>query len=106
MMAESFLLELGGPHWGTRIPLPEGMTFIGRTGQFCDVVVNDLAASMKHAAIRRDADGFWISDLGSRVGTFVNGEVLNGTPRRLRNWDRIELGRVRSHWLFMESQAS
>ena len=58
-------------------PLREGMTFIGRTGRFCDIVVSD-PVSKKHAVIRSDADGFWISDLGSRVGTFVNGEVLNG----------------------------
>ena len=60
--------------------------------------------SRQHATIRGDASGFWISDLGSSNGTFVNGSRVNQEPQKLRNWDRIELGGMPMHWVFMESQ--
>ena len=52
--------------------------------------------------------GFWIADLGSRNGTFVNSKRIGVDPRRLQDFDRIELGgtATRVHWIFMESQAT
>ena len=71
-----------------------------------DIVVEEPGVSRQHAGIRGDSGGYWIADLGSRNGTFVNGERVGDDPRRLLNYDRIELGGVgtQTHWLFMESQ--
>ncbi|MGH7530543.1 MAG: trypsin-like peptidase domain-containing protein [Gemmatimonadales bacterium] len=41
-------------------------------------VERDLAVSSRHAAIVRKPEGFVLQDLGSRNGTFVNGERLAG----------------------------
>ncbi|HXF95573.1 MAG TPA: FHA domain-containing protein, partial [Gemmatimonadales bacterium] len=52
----------------------------------------DLDVSARHAAVIRKADGFRVQDLGSRNGTFVNGEPLEG-ERLLRDGDVITFGR-------------
>ena len=73
-----------------------------------DVVLEEPGVSRQHAGIRGDAEGYWIADLGSRNGTYVNSERLGADPRRLRNFDRIDLGGTDTtvHWIFMESQST
>jgi pSer/pThr/pTyr-binding forkhead associated (FHA) protein len=48
--------------------------------------------SRRHALIRLREDRHWISDLGSRNGTFVNGNPINNEPVRLIDGDEIVLG--------------
>jgi pSer/pThr/pTyr-binding forkhead associated (FHA) protein len=81
------------------------MTMIGRAA-INDIVLAEPGVSRQHAGIRADAEGFWIADLGSRNGTFVNGERIGVDPHRLQNFDRIDLGggAAAVHWIFMESQ--
>lgn len=56
-----------------------------------DIVITDPAVSAAHAVIIAKADEYTIKDLGSRNGTFVNGERLIET-RTLRHGDVIGLG--------------
>lgn len=51
----------------------------------------DLAVSARHAAFIHLESAWCIRDLGSRNGTFVNGERVT-SDRPLRDGDRIELG--------------
>ena len=102
-MARAALLARGGPNEGSSVPLADGMTIMGRA-PLNEVVVDEPGVSRQHAAIRGDADAFWISDLGSRNGTFVNGSKIGQEPQRLRNWDRIQFGGMPGHWVFMESE--
>ena len=104
---EAVLLVKGGPDEGNTVPLSQGMTTIGRA-PLNDIVLDHQGVSRQHAGIRGDSEGYWIADLGSRNGTFINGEGLSNEPRRLRNFDRIELGGtgVPVSWVFMESQAT
>lgn len=48
---------------------------IGRAPD-CDVVIQDLKASRRHAQLTRKVDGFLLEDLGSRNGTLVNGAKI------------------------------
>lgn len=59
-----------------------------------DVVLHDGHISGSHARIYWEAGVYWVEDLGSRNGTFVNDEQLNGTPRTLTDDDRIRLASV------------
>ena len=68
--------------------LSEGVTVIGR-GADNGIVVDEPGVSRQHASIRGDANGFWVVDLGSRNGTFVNDTAVGESRHRLRNWDRI-----------------
>ena len=100
------LVVQGGPDEDKIIPL-SGTVSLGRLPS-SGVVVDEDGISRQHAGIRGDTEGYWIADLGSRNGAFVNGESVGTEPRRLRNFDRIELGGINTpvHWVFMESQAT
>ena len=107
MLSQAMLLVKGGPDDGSSIPLSGTMVAIGRAPQN-DIVLDQEGVSRQHASIHGDADGYWILDLESSNGTFLNGERIGGDRRRLRSLDRISLGAVEApvYWLFMESQAS
>ena len=107
MIAEGMLLVRGGPDNGSTVALSQGMTVIGRVAP-SDIILDEVVVSRRHAGIRGGSDGYWIADLGSRNGTFVNGERVEEEPRRLRDLDRIELGGtdIPVHWIFRESQAT
>lgn len=59
-----------------------------------DVVVDGEGVSRVHAAFERFGDAWCVRDLGSRNGTFVNGERVIG-ERALHAGDEILLGRLR-----------
>lgn len=48
---------------------------IGR-GAHCDLVIDSAKISREHAAIVREAEGWWIEDLGSSNGTWFRGERI------------------------------
>jgi pSer/pThr/pTyr-binding forkhead associated (FHA) protein len=56
-----------------------------------DMVITDPAVSATHAMIRVEDGAYVISDLGSRNGTYVNGERI-AEPRRLQHGDVIGIG--------------
>ena len=75
---------------GTRVPIADGFS-IGR-GTENQLPLNDERASRRHALIHdRGAQGFWIVDLGSRNGTFVNNRRVQ-QPARLKHGDAIRVG--------------
>lgn len=51
----------------------------------------DLDASTRHAAIVMTGDAYLLRDLGSRNGTFVNGEKIEG-DRTLADGDKLRFG--------------
>jgi len=74
---------------GDRIPV-RGSCFIGRSAA-CEVVLNNAKASRQHALIHGQEHGeFWLVDLGSANGTYLNGRRLI-QPCRLSDGDKITL---------------
>ena len=66
---------------------------LGRS-EHCAIVINDQAISRTHAMIQcTDSDEYYLVDMGSRNGTFVNGRRVS-TPVLLRNEDVISLGQT------------
>ena len=65
----------GQRQWAER-PISNRVVQIGRGG-FSDIVMNDPLVSEKHARVSYSGDSFWIEDLGSRNGTFVNGRRID-----------------------------
>lgn len=59
---------------------------IGRSSQ-CTIVLDEPKVSRKHALVARVGDQFAITDLGSKMGTYVNG--IRCERCVLRNGDRI-----------------
>ena len=56
----------------------------------CDIVLPDDTVSRQHARILRRDDGYYLEDLQSRNGTFVNGRRVT-SPARLRDGDTLRL---------------
>lgn len=78
-----------------RIALSAAPLKIGRAPDN-QLVLADVKASTHHAEIRPDGQGYVIVDMGSRNGTFVNGERLeHHQPRLLRAGDSILIGDTR-----------
>ncbi|HHW57241.1 MAG TPA: FHA domain-containing protein [Clostridia bacterium] len=66
------------------------VTTIGRSDE-CDIVIESPYVSAKHAIIRKKGRKFYIQDLNSTNGTFVNGKRIKGIAK-IRNNDIITLG--------------
>ena len=64
---------------------------VGRGGGCGVVLPDDQFVSTVHARLFRRGDELFVEDLGSRNGTFVNGEQVTA-PTRLRRGDRVQFG--------------
>jgi serine phosphatase RsbU (regulator of sigma subunit) len=56
----------------------------------CDIVLDAAAVSRQHAQILNDGDNYFVEDLHSRNGTFVNGRLVEGR-HLLRDGDRLKI---------------
>ena len=86
------IASLTGSSPGEVWPLLEDESSVGRV-ETNAIVINDTTVSSKHARILRSTEGFWLEDLKSRNGTFVNGERVTA-KRLLADRDVIRFGRV------------
>jgi hypothetical protein len=75
---------------GRRLLIPPAGGTIGRSRE-CDVVIDDVGVSRRHAEIRPGAGGWTVVDLGSTNGVSVNGRSISNATE-LRPGDRLELG--------------
>jgi hypothetical protein len=75
---------------GRRLALPPTGGTIGRSRD-CDVVLDDVGISRRHAEIRPGPEGWTVQDLGSTNGVLVNGRGVEGA-QPLAPGDRVELG--------------
>jgi hypothetical protein len=57
------------------------------------LVIDDSNISRNHALIECRDDGFWIADLGSVNGTYVNNERVSEQPQPLRSGDTVRFAR-------------
>lgn len=80
-----------GPRVGERLPLRAAST-IGRDAGN-DVVINDEAASARHALVELSDGSWWVEDQGSTNGTLLNGARL-ARRERIRDGDILDVGRV------------
>ena len=105
LSARAVLVARGGPNENQSFPLGEGATTLGRAATN-NVIVDEDGISRQHAQIVGDEHGFWLFDMNSRNGTFVNDTKIGVEPHRLRNWDHIELGGSTYYWIFQEEQGT
>jgi hypothetical protein len=88
------VLEVWGPHGHNVVELVGSQLSVGKSAEADLSIEHDGAVSRMHLRLERLGTSWCASDLGSRNGTFVNGERLIGT-RSLRDTDEIRLGRTR-----------
>jgi len=85
------VLLAGTKNVGARYKLGEHVV-IGRS-EASGIVIDDTYASQEHARIYRSDDSFFVEDLGSTNGTYVNGRRIS-YPLSLRSGDRIKIGKT------------
>lgn len=77
---------------GKKLAISTYETSLGRAKN-CDIQLASNLASRAHAVISRKKKGWFITDTGSKTGTFVNGEQIEGTTRIYHD-DVISIGGV------------
>src|SRR5689334_15090157 len=87
----TFVLLVADALGRRRMEFPAGTVAVGR-GQVNDVRVQGSEVSRQHCELFADPSGYWIRDLGSRYGTYVNGEQV--AEARIADGDQIRLGRT------------
>jgi diguanylate cyclase (GGDEF)-like protein len=85
------LTVLTGGAAGQLFKIPATST-IGRVSS-CEIRLEDDGISRNHARIRTEGDRVWLEDLGSRNGTYLNGQRITGTVE-LHDGDKIQFGRA------------
>ena len=77
-----YLSANNGPQAGKRYELRADRTVMGRHPD-CQVVIDVGAVSRQHAAVAREGNEYYLEDLSSRNGTFLNEEPTKIEGRRL-----------------------
>ncbi|HEX7840897.1 MAG TPA: sigma 54-interacting transcriptional regulator, partial [Kofleriaceae bacterium] len=79
---------------GSRVvDLPEGIDVTFGRSRGATITLDSEKVSRMHARVRRTTDAIEVEDLGSRNGTRVNGERIEG-PRRLVTGDEVSVGPI------------
>jgi len=79
-----------GPNAGSRFVLDAAETALGRHPD-SDIFLDDITVSRRHAAVRRSADGYEVSDVGSLNGTYVDHKRVD--TARLHHLADLQIGR-------------
>ncbi len=83
------LLGQTGPLNGVRWILDEETMIIGRSPD-CKFIIADRQVSRQHAVITKENEGVYLSDLGSKNGTYINGVKVK-QKTRLQDGDLVQL---------------
>ena len=83
------LLVKEGQSAGKDWTLDRDVIVIGR-GVDCDIVLAERPVSRLHARIERRAQGYLLIDMGSKNGTYVNGQEVKH-PYLLKDGDEIQI---------------
>lgn len=82
--------------------LPQDTITIGRTG-VCDVELADKSISRKHAELVKDAEDYFLIDLKSGNGTYLNGKRIRSIEKHLlRSGDLIKIENYEITFLLLE----
>ncbi len=92
----ALVVRSGGGRAGESF-FPSGeRTLIGRSPE-CDVFLDDVTVSRKHAEVVKSGESFTITDLGSLNGTFVNKKRIE--TAELDDDDEVQIGKYRLTFL-------
>ena len=91
--SEKPLVTLFNTVTGEKTPVVLWENSIGR-GKANDITVNDPTVSRNHCVLLRRSEGWFVTDVGSTAGTYVNGEPADERTRVLVD-DVISVGNTR-----------
>jgi FHA domain len=88
----ALVVRSGGGRTGETFELKDSQTTIGRSPE-CDIFLDDVTVSRRHAVVTHGGAGFTIEDLGSLNGTFLNRSRIDRDV--LENGDEVQIGKYR-----------
>ena len=92
----ALVIRAGGGRVGESFPLDTERMTIGRRPD-SDVFLDDVTVSRDHALLVRRGDGFYLDDLGSLNGTYVNRKRVKTS--RLDDGDELQVGKYKLTFL-------
>jgi pSer/pThr/pTyr-binding forkhead associated (FHA) protein len=88
----ALVIRSGGGRAGEHFALEQERTTIGRSPD-CDIFLDDVTVSRRHAVALKQGDAFMIEDQGSLNGTFLNRRRIESAE--LSDDDELQIGKYR-----------
>lgn len=85
------LKVIGGKHAGQEISVPPGRPFLFGRGEDCQLRAGSELVSRHHCVLSVDELAVYVRDLGSKNGTFINGERISG-EQEVADGDELTVG--------------
>ena len=98
---QALLVVRRGPNAGSQFLIEKDVTTAGRHPE-SDIFLDDITVSRRHAEIRRKDGAFFVHDMGSLNGTYVNRERVDNT--QLANGDELQIGKFKLAFFSGQSQ--
>jgi pSer/pThr/pTyr-binding forkhead associated (FHA) protein len=92
----TLVIRSGGGRAGEAFNLAGERNTIGRSPD-AEVFLDDVTVSRNHALVVARRDGFYVDDLGSLNGTYVNRRRIES--HRLQNGDELQVGKYKLTYL-------
>ena len=92
----ALVIRSGGGRAGESFTIDQDRMSIGRTPDAA-VFLDDVTVSRNHALLVRRQDGYYIDDLGSLNGTYVNRRRIES--HKLSDGDEIQVGKYKLSYL-------
>jgi FHA domain/zinc-ribbon domain len=92
----ALVIRVGGGRVGESFPLVKDKMTIGRRPD-SDVFLDDVTVSRDHAVMVQRGEDWFLDDLGSLNGTYVNRELAES--RQLEDGDEVQIGKFKLSFL-------
>jgi pSer/pThr/pTyr-binding forkhead associated (FHA) protein len=89
---QALLVVERGPNAGSKFLVDKDLTTAGRHPE-SDIFLDDVTVSRRHAEFRRKDGTFFIHDVGSLNGTYVNRQRVEDTE--LADGDELQIGKFK-----------
>jgi FHA domain/zinc-ribbon domain len=92
----ALVVRSGGGRAGEHFLLQNERITVGRSPE-CDIFLDDVTVSRRHALVKQADGGFLIEDQGSLNGTFLNRRRIESAP--LEDGDEVQIGKYKLTFL-------